>query len=412
MTRKNGFSAFGTALLVALVSACGSSNKSDGGAGTDGSSEDTGGIDGGLDGGSLDVIPGDVGHHDGSTPDATRYCAINNEIDVAGTNVAITPVTSQPTSAGNAAAVSCIDQPPMMFNFTAPIYIRGCMTAVGSTINDSDVNTNRANPSINVAIFSAKTATGAVDPSFDPATGLDRQPSQRLPVGFSIDHVPVTASCMSGYQLSIGFGVALDKAIQSQTDYIIRVTSTSAASQIWAATYYYGVHVPNDDVILTGAATLGECDATKCRMLKNFNVFKSATLSQWVSQAVTPVPGATNLADGKGAGYGVIETYSCADLPMKNAVAGFSPVPLNAGYTSAGAFMSSLMASTDDGLFVALGFMGQTANDTASTSVTGAVGINRGGSCTEEFGGEAVRVFPDSISVIRSGKTTVLHNAH
>jgi hypothetical protein len=357
----------------------------------------------------MDALPGDAHRADASSADVAHYCAVNNEIAVGTTNVPIRAATMQPITSGAPSPVSCIDMPPMAFSFNAAMFIRGCINVIGSAAGEPEYGV------LDVAIFNAKTSSGAfVDPSFDPVTGADRSPSQRHAVGFSVDNNVSVSSCASGHQLNIGFGVALSDALQSQTDYIVRVrtrTSTQSLTGTWATTYYYGIRAANDEIIFEGIPSLNGCDAQKCHLQHNINLYRGGELTQLVQGAATPVPGSSNLSDGMGAGYAAIETYDCTDRPMKNAVAGTVPTPLNQGYVTMGAFSAAATASSEDGIFFALGFMGQTQSDTMPITLTGATGINRGSGCTEEFGGQTAQVFPDAITVLRSGKNTVLHMA-
>jgi hypothetical protein len=384
------------AFVAWIAFACGSSGGNDGGMnGTDA-------------GPSMDAMASDTGtpdsgaHDTGPRPDSgvdagtMHYCAVNSEIQVQNTSVMIPHATAPVTTNGGASNVACIDQPAQMGAFTAPIYIRGCLNVIGAATATAAIQT------LDVAVFHAKTSSGAiVDPSWDRATGRDRSPANRIPVHFTVDTNIAVTACASRLQLTIGFQSLLANALESETEYVIRArTATTSAANAWATTYYYGIIVRNDNVAGAGGQ-LASCTPNVCFLRHNFNILPSATLAALTQAANTP----------QTAAYAMLETYDCSDLPMKNAVAGFSPTPLAAGYIDANGTLSSTQMSTfDDGLFIALGFMGQDTSKTAT--VTGAIGIERDATCTEEFSGRAFNVFPRSISVLRSSNEIVLHGQH
>jgi hypothetical protein len=399
-------------LLLSGLAACSSSNNGDastaGDAGASG--EDAApATDSGT--GSADAAPRDVGpRSDGGMEitDASYYCAVNNEVQVGQTQVAITPATDPATTMGSASNTACIDQPPTMGAFTAPIFIRGCINVLapsGTMTTQSDIDV------LDVAVFFAKDPnTGdPVDPSWDRATGMDKTSNARIPVHFTVDTNIAMSTCASRLQLTIGFQPGLTNSLQSETEYIVRTRTATTAGMmqnVWAPTYYYDIIVRNNKV--TGRTDLSTCTPNVCFLRHNFNLIRTAGLRAFANAVQTP--GGDNFADGMGAGYALLEAYDCGDLPMKNAVAGVSPSALGKGYLDAtGMLDTSAMASSDLGLFMALGFMGQDASSTAPIETTAAFGIKRDAMCTEEFGGRKLEVFPDSVSILRSSQEIVLH---
>src|SRR5207244_1974312 len=177
--------------------------------------------------------------------DASHYCAVNNEVQVGQTQVAIPPATAQATTMGAAANAACIDVPPTMGAFTAPVFIRGCVNVIapqGTNTNMQDIN------KLDVAVFYAKDPnTGdPVDPSWDLATGMDKTAVARIPIHFTVDNNVAMSACTSRIQLTIGFQLELMNALQSETEYIIRTRTATTAGvmqTVWAPTYYYDIIV-------------------------------------------------------------------------------------------------------------------------------------------------------------------------
>ncbi len=360
----------------------------------------------GMDAMAPDTGVPDTGPHDtGPRPDSgadagtVHYCAINSEIEVQNTPVMIARAATPVTTNGAPSNVACIDQPAQMGGFTVPIYIRGCLDVIAPA---NATTSTAAIHALDIAVFHAKTSSGAtVDPSWDRTTGEDRSPMSRVPVHFTVDTNIAATACPSRLQLTIGFQTLLANALQSETEYIVRArTATTSATDYWATTYYYDIIVRNDNVAGSGGQ-LANCTPNVCFLRHNFNILPRSTLAALTQAANTP----------QTAAYAMLETYDCSDLPMKNAVAGFSPAPLTAGYLDASGTLSSTAAATfNDGVFLALGFTGQDTTKTAT--VTGAIGVERDATCTEEFGGRAFNVFPRSISVLRSSAEIVLHGRH
>ncbi|MCK6545794.1 hypothetical protein L6R52_07995 [Myxococcota bacterium] len=376
-------------------------------------SDDSGGADAGFnpdaapmdasapyDSGVMDSGARDSGVRDASTPrDAGFECIENDSVQVGATTVRV-GATSMPTLASGASAdLSC--EVPTMGTFSDPIFLRGCLNVVGAAPSAAEL------AQLDVAVFKAFDAENApVDPSFDPATFVDRQPDARIPLDIELD--TTVSTCPSGVQFTMGLDAPVSAALGTETEYVLRVrTATTTGAAVWATAYYPGLIARNGAI----ESTLpGECTTQSCYAVYNVTVMRASTLATFAGQATPAIPGAADLEDGRGAGYGLIETFDCNSIPMQYATAGFSPTPLADGYVAGAALDLAATESAASGLYLALGFTSQTAANDQPLAVTGAVGADSVGACTEEFAGRVVTVYPDSITVLRTSRENVLHD--
>lgn len=392
------------AMIAAASFACSDSNSNDSGGG----GADAGGFtdaveqnDATVDAGRVDTgIPRtDSGVVDGGE----HFCATGDRITVEGAEVVVGMASTPAQRADNSNAdLSCIDDPPTQDIFSAPIYMRGCFTATGDMLTPEEISKLR------IDVFVARdVAMNATDPSYDFVTGRDRDPGARQQVEANFDPNVSPTLCPSHLQVDIGFD-APGQALGSEVEYIVRVrTSTGAATPVIVPTYFFGVIVRNDQIV--GAPLdLQNCTSQQCSLRFDFNVVRATDLATAIAAAQNPIPGSADLTDGLGSGYGMIQTFDCTHLPIAHAVAGFNPAPLNDGYIDNGVNYNAT-ESTGEGLYVAVGFPGQAATASTAIQVVGAIGAKRDDTCTEEFGGRKLTIFPDSISVIRSSAETVLH---
>lgn len=355
-----------------------------------------------YDSGVLDSGARDAGSRDASAPrDAGFECTENDSVQVAGTTVRV-GASSMPTlSSGAGADLAC--ELPTMGTFSDPIFFRGCLNVLGTAPTESEL------AQLEIAVFKARDEESeAVDPSFDPETFVDRQPTARIPAQIGVNTNVAQAVCASGVQFDIGLDAPTATALATETEYVIRVrTATTTGAAVWATTYYPGVIARNGAI----ESTLpGECTTQSCYAIYNLTVLRASTLAAFVGQATPAVPGGADLEDGRGAGYGLVEAYDCNSIAMQYAVAGFSPSPLSDGYITGTTLDLAAAETSASGLYLALGFSSQTAANDQALAVTGAVGADSAGACTEEFAGRVVTVYPDSITVLRTSRENVLHD--
>lgn len=388
---------------VALTSACGSDGeKTDGGLAADtGTPRPDAGF--AFDAGP----PADTGPRpDAGQRDAGYYCATNNEVAVSGTRVAVNPATMPPTGPENAAAtVSCIDDTPPV-GIRAPVRLRACLEFIGGT----GAPTAAELAELQIAVFSAKDIDGnTVNPSFDRTTGLDRATVGRIRPDIVIDSHVAQTVCRSGVRAEIGRGTVGDDGVKTDVAYTIRVRgSTAAAARTWIPTYFFNA-IARADNLEPGSSSAQFCTPDTCSVrLDVYAIRQSAVAEMQTAGGGAALMGAQDLNDGLGSGHAIIQAYDCQNVPMTNAVAGYSPAPVIKGYVNADRHLDpAAMRTAGLGFYVGLGFTG--TSSATPGQVTAAVGVARGAACTEEFGGGKIAIFPDSFSVFRSGRETPLH---
>lgn len=384
--------------LALGATACGGSEDTDAGADA--------GVDAGVDTGVEPVDSGprpDAGFVDsGPRPDAGHYCTSNGEVDVNGTAVAVADVTAPPVSStGGPAVLSCIDNPPSENPpFITELCFTECLNFMGATPSEADIQ------ALQIDVFTQDDGGNPVDPSYDYTTRRDRQPAGNTGAGGRI--IPNTSDCDSGYQIEVGYS-NLGEVLASETRYIVRVR-TATASSPWPTTYLYNFIRRNDQ------SPDGNCGNDEQRIPSRqfeFPVPSAALLGAVVTAAGGNVVGADDLQDGLGSGHAIIEARDCAGgggLTMSGVSAGFSPAPAGAYYLKSDFTVDSAATETADvGLYVAVGFPGNTATSSMTVNVASAVGATSDGSCTEEFGGLEIPVFSDGVTFLRTNRETVVH---
>jgi hypothetical protein len=323
--------------------------------------------------------------------DAGHFCIMGGQATVNGTNVPVEDVTMRPTNpSGQPSITSCIDKRPSQV-IAAPIRFRGCLDVLGAAPMASDLQA----PALEISVFRQNRNGGPrTDPSYDRATGAERSPDTIQNAGFAVNQV-MTSVCPSGREIELGRDAVADAQLRTDTDYIIRIrTSTRAAQATWVDTYFYRVNIRSDQ-LEAGSTSTDRCTPQTCSGRMSLFLVRPAALGMLVNASGANVP--------MGGAHAFVQANDCQDLPMANVTAGFSPAPLADGYLNASfAFDNAAMTTSGVGLLFGAGF-------TASSTVTGAVAITRDGACTEDFAGDSVRVFADSITVIRTGRENTLH---
>lgn len=389
--------------MLALGTACGGDGDDQDG-GVDAGPADTGTADSG------DTLPDsgpprDAGVRDASPQgDAGHYCAAENRVNVEGERVPVAPASTVPEpSAGPRATLNCIDRPPT--EHPAWEYcITECLSFLGETPSADQVE------SLEIAVFLSEVGGRPVDPSFDPATYLDRTPSARAPVGGTVTAVAPN-TCASGWQVELAYLDLGAETMASGTYYTVRVRTSSAAPEAWPTTYHHRFVRRNDQV-----PSLSVCGSKEQRIPGRefvFPVVPASYLQRAVAQAGRAIPGSDNLRDGRGTGYAMFEVRDCSGasgVSISRATAGTLPAPLAELYPAVDFGVARTEAETSlSGLYMAVGFTGTSSASTQALPVVGAVGLTTDGTCTEEFGGTELLTFPDSVTYVRFNRETVLH---
>jgi len=382
------------------ATACSSSEDTD--AGPDAGVEDSGihpdatVVDTGIryDGGVVDSGP---------PPDAGHYCTMNGEVDVYGTSVAVADVSGTPVSnTGGPAVTSCIDSPPSENPpFISEFCFTECVNFMGATPTEADVM------ALDVDVFEQTMGGNPVDPSYDYATGADRQPGANTTAGFRF--VPNTMNCDSGWQIELGYS-NIGHVLSSETRYVVRVRTATTANADWPTAYIYNFIRRNDQ---SPDNNCGNDEARIPSRMFEFPVVPASLLSSAVTAAGGNVVGADDLHDGLGSGHALLEARDCAGgggLTIEGVTAGFSAAPAGAFYLDDDyAVDTTLDETAKTGLFLAVGFPGNTATSSATTNVAAAIGASTDGTCTEEFGGLQIPVYSDGVTLLRMNRETVLH---
>lgn len=381
--------------LTISATACSSTDDPD--AGVDA------GVDAGFDAGVVDSgPPADAGFVDaGPRPDAGHYCTSGGQVDVNGTAVTVADPAAPPVSnTGGPAVLSCIDDPPSENPpFISELCFTECVNFLGGTPSPADVM------ALQLEVFEQDVGGTPSDPSYDYDTRVDRQPAARTNAG---SRFLATSDCDSGWQVEVGYA-SLGETLSSETRYVVRVR-TATVSNPWPTTYIYNFIRRNDQ------SPDNACGNDEQRIPSRqfeFPVPSAALLNAAVTAAGGGVVGADDLLDGKGSGHAIIEARDCAGgggLTISGATAGFSPAPAGGFYLNSEYGLASAAVETEDvGLFVGVGFPGNTATSSMTVNVASALGATTDGSCTEEFGGLQIPVFSDGVTFLRFNRETVLH---
>lgn len=369
-----------------------------------GSTPDAGVRDSGAGGTDATVMPPrDGGVRDSGPPaDGGHYCTMNGEVDVNGTAVAVADVSGRPTTASGATAVtSCIDNPPSDNPpFINELCFTECLDFLGESPTAADVS------ALDLDIFFAEMNGNPVDPTYDYGTRRDRMPNGNTGAGFRITEN--ASDCDSGFQIEIGYGSS-GQVLAAETQYIIRVRSATSAVD-WPTVYMHNFIRRNDEV--PQVSVCGNDEQRIPSRAYEFPVVSSALLSSAVSQAGNVV-GAADLTDGLGSGHAIIETLDCTGgggVPSAGISAGFNPAPAGAYFLDANYGLDTAATETSEaGLYLGVGFPGNTETSSMSVDITGAVGLTTTGACTEEFGGLVFPVYSDGVTYIRMNRETVIH---
>lgn len=350
----------------------------------------------------------DAGFRDaGPRRDAGHYCRGANGVDVDGTSVPVDDVTDEPRTEFGAGVTSCIDDPisPQAMSFEYCLF--ECVDFMGAQPTADDI------AALEIAVFPfVDDQLDPVDPSYDWITGQDRQPSERLPVGYNFRTVQ-GAICDSGWAMELGFSDLGATTLFGERLYNLRVRSSTASSP-FIDTYYPGFIRRNASPEVAGAnCQLSSVERTTPDATFEFVIGSRDLLSAAATGAGVPVPGSDDLDDGLGNGYALIEARDCSSSDgrsITNASGGFSPLPLGDYYPDDDYDLARRERYTAQrGRYLATGFAGVTATSSLAVDVTYAVGVSTDGTCTEEFGGGIVPIHSDSLTVIRTNHEDVIH---
>lgn len=346
-----------------------------------------------FDGGSGDAGP---------EADAGSACTMNGISMIEGVPVELGDPRGPPENpSGNPSITTCLGQPLIdTTNFQNNYCPVECIETFGVALTEGVVG------ALDVAVFPEQIGGSDVDPTFDVARGVDRQADARLPVGFRIVESD-PAACESGYQLELGFLDLGAQSLLAKERYIVRVRSTSVAVD-WPTTYHWGFVRRNDAVPVVSPCASNALRTPDPQIA--FPIFPPNIILDGVSLA-TDVVGTDSFADGLGMGHAVIETRDCDrnGILMARATAGFFPEPAGAFYLGLNDQLApASRETTAQGVYLGVGFPGNTATSSATGSTTAGVAVSVNGMCTEAFGGATIPIFPDGVTYFRSGREVTL----
>lgn len=388
--------------LASMAIACGDGDNGDPDAGV--TPADSGQI--GQDAFVLPDVPNPdaAPRADTGPSDAGHFCVMNDQVEIEGTNVSVDPATAEtenPATGQASVLNSCIDRRPTQV-IGAPLRYRGCLRFVGGAPTQQELD------QLEITVFRELDGNGdRIDPSYDRQTGQDRAAAQRI----ATDVLKVAVDpqvCPSGWQLLLGANSLGANGLVTDLAYVIRFrTSTTSGANTWLDTYYFGMDIRADQ-LEAGSSPTDICTPQTCSGRFDAVVFRQSGVSALITASGANIPGAADLTDGEGSGHALLQTFDCQDLPMEGAGGGFEPAPTAASYLTGGYGWSSASTNTSSAAaLLGLGFTG--TSSTAGINVRGAVTVNRDGTCSEQFAGRAVMVFPDAISVVRSARDNTIN---
>ncbi|MBI2375101.1 MAG: hypothetical protein HYV07_13980 [Deltaproteobacteria bacterium] len=329
-------------------------------------------------------------------------CVENGVIAVGAANVSVDETTTPATVAGGSPDLSCVgeDAPRVL---AGGVTFRACLHVLGGTLTRQ-----QAEDQLSIAIFKSFDDQGTED-RVDPAKsadGSDRRADRRI----SPDVVYSTnVDCPSGVQVELGRAALAEHQLKADLPYVIRLSDSSTIAGSggrWATSYVFGAAVNTSD-LEAGSGLGGNCSPNVCRGRVDLFAAGAAWLKDQVTRTGAVVEGGTDLTDGVGDGYAMVQTNDCKDAPLEHATAGFAPEPSEAAYLGADRVVSPTATETADlGLYLGLGFAD--TSSTSPTTITAAVGVSSDGTCTEEYAGAQLFVYPDALSVLRAGHRAVL----
>ena len=379
---------------------------------------DTGPSDAGVDAGTFDIgPPPDMGGRrdlgplpdTGPRPDMgpPSYCTENGEVTVGIDQVPIEEaMPPHTTSDGNEGRFSCIDNPPDDDPmFTQAFCFVECVNFLGYTPTQQEID------ALEFAVFPLVPGAG-IDPSYDFNNGLERSPGEILDIGAMITSPP-NNPCPSGYQIEFGFDEFGTERFESEVRrYVIRIRNALNQPQEWVTTYHYNFIRRNDHQVFT--AGCGVVEARIATLGFDFPIIHRSKVEEALAAKNVNVPGGDDLFDGEGNGYVLSEVRDCSGStgsPTSGASVGTFPAALGGVYADdMYGFGGAQSLTSPTGMHLAVGLGDTSSTSSAAVDVAVAMGITRDGiGCTEEFGGQLLQVYSDSVTFIRGGREIVLH---
>lgn len=331
---------------------------------------------------------------DAEPMDAATYCLENDAFEVEGTSVTVGDTTADPVNRlGEAASLSCRARRPSL-NLGLSIRMEGCLSFIGATPTPAELE------QLEVAVFFARNASGdPVDPTYDPATGRDREPDGRLSPQVVYD--TASAACPSGVRLTLGRDSVGMNAFNSDIEYVVRTRSatTTAGQPLFVDQYNFGIIGRSDR--LEGGSGEG-CTPQQCAARLELTIARRAAFQALAGQTGANIPGLADLSDHVGSGHAMVQTHDCTDLTISNVASGFAPAPAARSYlTTDLGFGAGATVTSGSGVLLGVGFTGTTT--VAPLTVTAGSAVTENGSCAEPFAGRTFTVYPDAISLVRLG---------
>jgi hypothetical protein len=332
----------------------------------------------------------DTGVADAGPRDAGHYCAANERVTVNATMVTLTGAATEtpvePT--GDRSELSCFTSRPDLMLF-GQIRFRGCARVLGPKPTQAELD------QLDIAVFRAATPQGQpVDPTVDPGTGLDRSPNLRIRP--SVTAVANSTGCNGDVEIEIGRDSRGTEAVTTDTEYVLRIRGRLPSSP-WAEIYDHGVIV-RSDALERGANQVDRCNPQLCSGRIDLVLARKDALIA-TAQALRVTAPETK-------GHALALVSDCANVPIGNAVGGFSP-SATVSYVTPRLQTSLETATSTIGGLLAMGFTNTSSR--AAGAIAVGFGLTRDGTCTEAYAGRVGRVYPGALSVVRVGRENTLN---
>ncbi len=337
---------------------------------------------------------------DSGLADAAQECVMNGAVEVDGVNVNVGTTTMEPVNGvGQAGDLRC--RAPLSLRVL--MRVQGCINFIGAVPSQAELD------QLDIEVFSAVNPDDGepTDPTYDPATGLDRTPAARVSpdVVLSYDQT----ACPGGVRMVLGGESIGTSALGTGTSYIIRTRSSTVGivgEPLFVDQYFFGMIVYGDQLELGGGAT-DRCTPAACAGRMDLVVARRHALHLIGGMTGTAIEGFANLSDHVGSGHAMIQTMDCGGISMSNVASGFTPAPAARSYlTATNAHSGAATVTSTTGILLGLGFTGTTT--AAPRTITAASAVTSDGACMLPFAGGAFPVYPDAISLVRLGRETFL----
>jgi hypothetical protein len=205
-----------------------------------------------------------------------------------------------------------------------------------------------------------------------------------------------STGCNGDVEIEIGRDSIGVDAVTNDTEYVLRIRGRLPSSP-WAEVYDQGVIV-RSDALERGASQIDRCNPQLCSGRVDLVLARKGAL---VATAQT-----LRVTTPETKGHALALVSDCANVPISNAVGGFSP-NATTSYVNP-RLETSMEASTSTvGGLLAMGFTNTSSR--AAGAIAVGFGLTRDGTCTESYAGRVGRVYPGALTVVRVGRENTLN---